>query len=522
MLTSISRSLRDLAGDAYVDAVVRTAHALTGRPLPELEELGARRVEFFPEEFAQRNADLTRLAGSVLVDGFDDPEQGAPTDAYRRAHSMRAAPLGGLGACRIGQDGRIYLAAKSEHYQLSLGHAFPGYRLIDLARELGIPNATHNNTRGHLTRVAERALIAAANGIDDESALDTLIASTEPGALNRVINLETGSLAAEAALKMMLTRFFDADGGDDPEPGVVPVFLVIGDLAGGPTANYHGTTVLAQTLRGLWPAFAARAAQAGLFRVVPVGIDDPAGFAETFERYNTGGYRVAGFCHEIVMMNYGGLLLDPEFLRTAYRICHEHGVLVFCDEIQSGAWYEDLFLFRRYGLDPDLVAVGKGFPGGMYPASKILATAGADRLSQFGALVTNGQEELASLAYLITMEFARANGDHLRRIGAGYHDGLGRLVARYPDLLAAVTGDRQMAGIQFHDATTATGFCHALEAEHGIDTSTQAYKPSAPPTALTKLPLIADEVTVEVILDRMDVVLAGLRAASAGAHASAH
>lgn len=79
-----------------------------------------------------------------------------------------------------------------------------------------------------------------------------------------------------------------------------------------------------------------------------------------------------------------------------------------------------------------------------------------------------------------------------------------------------------MAGIQFHDATTATGFCHALEAEHGIDTSTQAYKPSAPPTALTKLPLIADEVTVEVILDRMDVVLAGLRAASAGAHASAH
>jgi acetylornithine/succinyldiaminopimelate/putrescine aminotransferase len=295
----------------------------------------------------------------------------------------------------------------------------------------------------------------------------------------------------------------------------------MGDLAGGPTANYHGTTVLAQALRGLWPGFAARAGAGGLFKVVPVGIDDPAGFVETFDRYNTGDHRIAGFCHEIVLMNYGGLLLDPEFLRLAYRHCHDHDVLVFCDEIQSGAWYEDLFLFRRYGLDPDLVAVGKGFPGGMYPASKILVTAGADRLSQFGALVTNGQEELASLSYLVTMEFARANGDHLRRIGQAYHERLDGLVARHPDLLAAITGDRHMAGIQFHDAAVATAFCRALEAEHGIDISTQAYKPSAPPTALTKLPLIADEVTLDVLLERMDAVLAALRPVRSGAVPSA-
>ncbi|MDQ7993041.1 MAG: hypothetical protein REI45_10230, partial [Propionicimonas sp.] len=110
--------------------------------------------------------------------------------------------------------------------------------------------------------------------------------------------------------------------------------------------------------------------------------------------------------------------------------------------------------------------------------------------------------------------FARTNGDQLRRIGLAYHVGLDRLVARYPDLLAAVSGDRHMAGIQFHEAAAAAAFCHALETDHGIDTSTQAYKPSAPPTALTKLPLIADEVTLDVLLDRMDTVLAGLRTAA--------
>lgn len=521
MLTSVSLSLRDLAGDDYLDAVVRTTHALTGRPLAELEALASERVEFFPAWFARRNAELTRATGTRIVDPFEDAEEGAPTASYRRAHSMRAAPLGGLGACRVGQDGRVYLTAKSEHYQLSLGHGFPGYRLVDLARELGIPNATHNNTRGHLTRLTERRLVAAANGLTDESEIDALIDSDDPGTLNRVINLETGSLAAEAALKMMLTRFYDAEAARQRQDDVVPVFLVLGDLGGGLAANYHGTTVMAQALRGLWPAFAEKAAASGLFRVVPVPLDDIDGFREVFEACNTGRFKVAGFCHEIVLMNYGGLLLDPEYLRQAYSLCHANDVLVFCDEIQSGAWYEELFLFRRYRIDPDLVAVGKGFPGGMYPASKILATAGADSLSQFGALVTNGQEELASLSYLITMEFARANGDHLRATGDAYHAGLDELTKRYPEVLAAVTGDQHMAGLQFHEASVAAEFCHALEATHCIDISTQAYKPSAPPTALTKLPLISDETTIEVILDSMDAVLAGLAERTAPTAAAA-
>ena len=71
-----------------------------------------------------------------------------------------------------------------------------------------------------------------------------------------------------------------------------------------------------------------------------------------------------------------------------------------------------------YGLNPDFVAIGKGFPGGQYPASRILLSAEMDNLNQFGALVTNGQEELASLAYLITMEYAQENAEELRDICA--------------------------------------------------------------------------------------------------------
>jgi len=88
------------------------------------------------------------------------------------------------------------LAAKSEHYHTPLGHNFPGYRLIDNARALGITNATHNNTRGYITRLLEQELVRTINGLrpEETDALDAALASQEPHVLNRVINLETGSL----------------------------------------------------------------------------------------------------------------------------------------------------------------------------------------------------------------------------------------------------------------------------------------------------------------------------------------
>ena len=63
------------------------------------------------------------------------------------------------------------------------------------------------------------------------------------------------------------------------------------------------------------------------------------------------------------------------------------------------------------------MAVGKGFPGGEYPASRLIFSAVLDCMPQFGALVTNGQEELASLAYLITMRWAKANAQVTRAVG---------------------------------------------------------------------------------------------------------
>jgi 4-aminobutyrate aminotransferase-like enzyme len=282
----------------------------------------------------------------------------------------------------------------------------------------------------------------------------------------------------------------------------------MGNEQGGPQANYHGTTILAQTLRGMWPQFSSAMENARLYRIVPIRPNRREDLEAAFAKWEGDGHKIAGFFHEIVMMNYGGLLLTPEFLRRAYELCRQHDVPTVVDEIQSCLWHHDLFMFREWGLTPSFVAVGKGFPGGEYPASRLIFSAAMDCMAQFGALVTNGQEELASLAYLVTMRWARANAHATRAVGDYYERRMREFAAAHPEQITAVEGRRHMTTLFFKSLESAKAFTRELN-RRGFDLSAQTYKADCPPAVLTKLPLISTPVVVDFIIQRMAAAIAG-------------
>ena len=509
MSLNLRLSLSDLVGADYVEQVCRASAALGLGDLGQLRALAAQVLDFFPDALAERLDSMLDQAGSRMPDiSFPDSATGAGTQAFAAALQRHNAPLSGLGYYRLSEDGCLSIIGKSEHYQASLGHAFPGYQLLQHASAIGITNITHNNTRGHITRLLEQELIRVANGLkpSQQDELAAVLASKEPQVLNRVINLETGSLACEAAFKMMLARFYRLQE-NFPEPvhaGKTPVFLVIGDFKGGLEANYHGTTIMTQLLRGMWPGLYEKMLAAGLFKVVPVAINDLDAFSQAVEQHHCGSSRVAGFMHELVLMNYGGIRLDKNWVKACQKICAEQEIPVFIDEIQSCIWAPEIFLFREYACRPDFVSLGKGFPGGIYPASRILTTAAMDNLNQFGALVTNGQEELASLANLITLRFAEANATHTRKLGQRWQELLVQLAERYPRLIRRAEGDGLLGTLLFHQAEQAVAFCHQMNEKYRIDVSAQTYKADCPPAALTKPPLIASEKLLEFIADKME------------------
>ncbi len=507
---TVRLSLSDLLGRSATRAVVQARARLAGERPADLQRLADRKVDLFPAAMHRALTGLLGQVGSRLTRPLTDPVAGATSRLFQAATRTEAAPLSGWGYFRVGEDGRLHFLTKSEHYHVLLGHGFPGYRLLEHARRLGIPNATHNNTRGRVTRLLEEELVRVANGVvrGDRTGLDRALRSRARGALNRVLNLETGSLAVEAGLKLMLARFYRSQA-DSPRPkyeGRTPVLVVIGDESGGLGANYHGTTVLAQVLRGMWPGLREGMARAGLLEVVPVRPEDFDGLDAVFERYDRGRRKIAGLCYELVLMNYGGRVLSRRFVRRIEALCRRHDVPTLADEIQSCGWSPRTFLFHEYGVRPTMVAVGKGLPGGEFSASRILFDATLDCLPQFGALVTNGQEEVASLAYLITIRWAEANAAVTAAVGEAYERKLRELAGRFARLVRGVEGLRHMASPSFHDLDTARAFARALN-DAGLDISVQSYKTDCPPVALTKLPLIAGHEAAEMVVNRMERAL---------------
>ncbi|MDD5603100.1 MAG: aminotransferase class III-fold pyridoxal phosphate-dependent enzyme [Eubacteriales bacterium] len=513
MIKSVKITLRQLLGDNYIDAVVKGAKLLYGESAKTYEKLACEPVDFLPEANIKRTNELLLSVGREFAAPIIKTIKGAATLAFEKATKIGASPLCGLGFLRLGEDGRLYLIAKSEHYHAPLGHSFPGYKLIDNAKALGITNTTHNNTRGYITRLLEMELVRTVNGLprSNRKKLAEVIASREPRVLNRVINLETGSLACEAGIKMMLARFYKIDKSL-PEPkysGRIPVFFVIGDDDDESSANYHGTTVTTQMMRNLWPDMYSKFEQSEVFKIRPVRINDYNDFKTKFAQYNSGKYKAAGFLHEIILMNYSGIKLNVGYLHKIYKLCHDNDTPVMCDEIQSCMWSPELYLFREYGLDPDFVVIGKGFPGGQYPASRIITTYEMDNLNLFGALVTNGQEELAALAYLITMEFVQKNGMHIIHMRQYYGAKLQALKNKYPGCIEKIEGLGHLSSICFYKTDDALRFASMLNG-NGIDISAQSYKAKCPPAVLTKIPIISTDEMANYLAEKMDEALSQL------------
>ena len=171
-----------MLGADYMAAVKECAVKLYGMPSDTAESLAGEPVELFRRKLGNRTgctAGVYRHA--ICCPRFINNNTGAPTIAYGKGFQPEGrAHWAAWGYSAWGRTAGCIIAAKSEHYHISLGHSFHGYRLIDRARMLGIPNATHNNTRGFITRLMEREIIRNVNGLKrgDDAALDAVLQSS--------------------------------------------------------------------------------------------------------------------------------------------------------------------------------------------------------------------------------------------------------------------------------------------------------------------------------------------------------
>lgn len=73
---------------------------------------------------------------------------------------------------------------------------------------------------------------------------------------------------------------------------------------------------------------------------------------------------------ETVPATLGIVVPSTEYLQTVRKLCDQHHVLLILDEVQSGLGRTGrLWAFQHYNIIPDIVVLGKGLSGGLYPIS---------------------------------------------------------------------------------------------------------------------------------------------------------
>ena len=153
----------------------------------------------------------------------------------------------------------------------------------------------------------------------------------------------------------------------------------------------------------------------------------------------------------------GGSYHPPKaYLQMLNRFCQEHDIVFILDEVQANFGRTgDLFAFQTYGLEPDIIVLGKGLGNGVPVAAAVGRSDLFSALDYGEASDTWSANPLQAAVVLATLEeFADGSVlEHTRTVSAQLEAGLVEL-KRFP-FVANVRGEAggMVWGVEFAEAS---------------------------------------------------------------------
>jgi len=145
----------------------------------------------------------------------------------------------------------------------------------------------------------------------------------------------------------------------------------------------------------------------------------------------------------------GGYIVPPQkFFDELVRICEQNGILLVCDEVQSGMGRTGkMWASEHFHLTPDIMAVAKGIASGL-PLGATVARADLMKWPPGAHASTFGGNPVACAAALVTIELLEEELiDNAARMGAYVMARLRQWPARFP-IVGDVRGLGLMLGVE--------------------------------------------------------------------------
>jgi len=141
----------------------------------------------------------------------------------------------------------------------------------------------------------------------------------------------------------------------------------------------------------------------------------------------------------------------PDYWRTVRAACDRHGALLIFDEIPHGLGRTGtMFACEHFGVVPDMLVLGKGLGGGIFPIAAVTARPNLDVMPERAlGHYTHEKSPLGSAAALATMECIEKEGlaERARELGEHTLARLQEMMARHP-LIGDVRGLGLLAGVE--------------------------------------------------------------------------
>jgi len=205
--------------------------------------------------------------------------------------------------------------------------------------------------------------------------------------------------------------------------------------------------------------------------------------------------KTAAVIFETIPATAGIVVPDRGFFSEAQRICRAAGALLIIDEIQTGFGRTGkLWGFEHFNITPDIVTLGKGMSGGIYPISATVYQekyASFFKADPFVHISTFGGSEAGCHAAMEVLSISREQNflDHVLRMGGFFKRGLQELGDLYPGLGLQVRGLGLMMGMKFKDEMTSL-FLVKLLFDNGVYVVYSGNDPSViqflPPLIITE------------------------------------
>jgi acetylornithine/succinyldiaminopimelate/putrescine aminotransferase len=216
---------------------------------------------------------------------------------------------------------------------------------------------------------------------------------------------------------------------------------------------------------------------------------------------------------ETIPATSGMIIPSPGYLSSVQAICQEKDMLLIMDEVQSGLGRTGkLWAFEHFDVTPDMVVLGKGLSGGIYPLSATVLRKPLESVfhqDPFIHVSTFGGSEVGCVIAQRILEISSEKDflDHVNSLAALFSTEIEALKQKHPKFLIGLRQMGMMMGLELLDP-----LCGPILTKTAYDQGLLLIYANNDPSVCQFLPpLIMEKQNIKEVMTALDKALDSAR-----------